>query len=108
MGRKTFILEETGVRSGASQSQRYWSCLENNSVGDRAAHWEEGPESQALGAALPPFDRRRGRGEGGLSLAEAQPAHRGSSCPIPPYPSVCPLLLVETRPPACGACCWGQ
>lgn len=104
-GRKTFILEETGVLSGVSQSQRHWSVLlvlfrEQRGGGPGC------PLGGGARATLLPF--ARWRGGGGCPLAATQPAHRGSSCSIPDLALArCTLLLAETPPPACGACCWG-
>lgn len=52
-GRKTFILEETGVLSAVSRSQRNWPCLERCLVGGRGLPASRLSPSSGAGATRP-------------------------------------------------------
>ena len=117
-GRKTFILEGTGVPAGVSRSQRSQPCTKKT-AGWRAGlttpcagPWGRGSAllfpvgsgTLALGAAWCPHFVDGGS----CQLPAAGPEHRGSFCSAPNLPLAQCRLLAETLPQVCGTCCWGR
>lgn len=65
-----------GSHKAKDTGRSYWSCLENNAVGDQAAHWEEGPE--------PRCSHLLDGGGGGAALWQQHSQHtEGLPAPFP-------------------------
>ena len=111
-GRKTFILEKTGVLSGVSQRQRKWPCLERHLVGGpglRAPRLPppSGARAPGPGAGLPPLCRWQG---GPASFQQQSQHTKGLSVPLLTHPSLGAQSswMGSPPPPPCAACGWGQ
>lgn len=92
-----------GSHKAKDTGRSYWSCLENNAVGDQAAHWEEGPEPRCShlldggGGGLPSGSNTASTQR--VFLLHSRPSPRSVHTPSrgDPSPSLWCLLLGATR-----------